>query len=229
MSKQDHVHRWEVPAHHAAVVGPGSPLELVVEDVLGVPQTVLKNRPPHLRAVLQSALDRFADRDYLVFADGPTMTFADAGASIARMADWLVAEHGVQKGDCVAIAAANVPGYPIAWWATVSLGAVVSGLNGWWTPNELAYGIELTKPKVVLADDRRMQRLQEAGVDVPCVDFTDIDFLLGPAGGSDPALPTVDIDEDDPVSILFTSGTTGRPKGATLSHRNNLHLSLIHI
>jgi acyl-CoA synthetase (AMP-forming)/AMP-acid ligase II len=226
VSQQDHVHRWEVPAHHAAVVGPGSPLELVEEDVLGVPTVVFRHRPPHLRAVLESAVEAFGDRDYLVFPE-LTMTFADVAASAARIAEWLAQEHGVGKGDRVGFAAANVPAYPVAWWSTIALGAIVSGLNGWWTPTELAHGVELTKPKVVLADARRLERLVEAGVDVPLVDLAELERFLGPAADGALPLPDVAIDEDDPIVILFTSGTTGRAKGATLSHRIFVHCPMV--
>jgi acyl-CoA synthetase (AMP-forming)/AMP-acid ligase II len=226
LSEQDHTHRWQVPAHHAAIVDPGGPMELVVEDVLGVPTRIFKNRPPHLRAVLERAVETFGDLPYLVFPD-VTMTFADVAASAARIADYLANEHGVTKGDRVAFAAANVPAYPAAWWATISLGAIVSGLNGWWTPTELAHGIDLTRPTVVLADARRLERLAEADVDVPLVDLAELERFLGPAASDDPALPDVDIDEDDPIVILFTSGTTGRAKGATLSHRIFVHCPMV--
>lgn len=218
MSKP-YVHCWNVPEHHATVVGPGSPLELVEEDVLGVPVTVFKHRPPHVRSVLAAAAERFGDRVALVLPK-QELTYGDLTASVARIAE-LLAGHGVGHGDRVGFAAANVPAYPVAIWATVSLGAVVSGFNGWWTPPELAYGIELTKPTVVLADDRRLEWLTEAGLpgDVTLVDLAELELLIGPAAEGDPPLPSVAIDEDDPAIILFTSGTTGRPKGATLSHR----------
>jgi acyl-CoA synthetase (AMP-forming)/AMP-acid ligase II len=222
--QQDHVHRWEVPAHHAAVVGPGSPLELVEEDVLGVPTVVFKHRPPHLRAVLASAGERFGDQRYFVFPD-QELTYRDVVASVARIARYLADEHGVGRGDRVGFAAANVKAYPVAWWSTVVLGAVVSGFNGWWTPTELQHGVELTKPKVILGDERRLELLREAGIpaDVPLVDLGELEDLIGPPRDDDPALPDTPIDEDDPVLILFTSGTTGRAKGATLSHRILVH------
>ena len=100
-----------------------------------------------MRAQLEAAADAHPRRPYLVYPDrGIELTFADVVASAARIAE-VLAGHGVGKGDVVAFAAANVPAYPVAWWSTVSLGAVVSSLNGWWTPAELAYGIELTGPR----------------------------------------------------------------------------------
>ena len=223
----EHRHVWEPPEIVAPLVGPGGPFELVEEDVLGVPTTVFRHRPPHLRAVLVAAGERHADLDHLVFPD-LTLTFVDMVASVARVAD-LLASHGVGPGDRVGFAAANVAPYPVAWWATVVSGAVVSSLNGWWTPAELAHGIALSGPKVVVADERRLERLQEAGLpdDVTVIAMAELEALLGPPTPDDPALPDVPIDEDDPAVILFTSGTTGRPKGATLSHRNFVHCPMV--
>ena len=151
---------------------------------------------------------------------GIELSFADVAASAARIAKML-ADHGVVAGDVVAFAAANVPAYTVAWWATVCSGAVVSSLNGWWTPSELDHGISLTKPKVLIGDDRRLERVREAGIpeDVVVLTEAELEPLLGPARPDDPPLPAVEIAEDDPAIILFTSGTTGRPKGATISHR----------
>ena len=223
----EHTHVWEPPEIVAPLVGPGGPFELVEEDVLGVATTVFRHRPPHLRAVLVAAGERHADLDHLVFPD-LTLTFRDVVASVARVAD-LLASHGVGPGDRVGFAAANVAPYPVAWWATVVSGAVVSSLNGWWTPAELAHGIALSGPKVVVADERRLERLHEAGLpdDVTVIAMAELEALLGPPAPDDPALPDVAIDEDDPAVILFTSGTTGRPKGATLSHRNFVHCPMV--
>ncbi len=218
-----HTLAWRVPDHHAAVVGPGSPLQVVVDDVLGVPTSVFAQRAANMRAVLARAGEGHGDSPYLVFHDR-TLSYADVVASASRLAAWLHREHGVAKGDRVAFAAANLPGHVVGWWAAASLGAIITGLNGWWTASELAYGVELTAPTVVLADPRHAALLAETAA--PVVDLSAVESLLGPPRPDDPPLPTVDIDEDDPLIILFTSGTTGRPKGATLSHRTFVHAAM---
>ena len=216
-------HRWEPPAAAGPLVGPGGHFEIVEEPVLGVPVRVFRNRPANLREVLANGVARSADLPFLVFPDR-TLTYGDVGASVARVAA-LFTELGVKKGDRIAFASANVASYVVGWWATVACGAVVSSLNGWWTPVELLHGIELSKPALVFADEPRMKRLAEAGLpeNVEVRAITDLDALIGPARAGDPGFPSTPIDEDDPAVLLFTSGTTGRPKAATLSHRNFIH------
>ena len=139
----------------------------------------------------------------------------------------LADEYGVGKGDRVAFASANSLPYALAEWATVALGGIIVGLNGWWTGPELAYGVQLTTPKVLFGDEARLDRLAEVGItdgDVPMVPFATLVEQVAARADTGADLPDVAIDEDDPFMILFTSGTTGRPKGATLTHRNLVHM-----
>jgi acyl-CoA synthetase (AMP-forming)/AMP-acid ligase II len=222
--------RWHdddrlTPEQRAALAGPGAPFEQAEEEVLGARVQVFKNRPPHLRAVIESAAEQYGDRPYLVFPE-ETVTFAEAPARIGAIAAVLADEYGVEKGDRVAFASANSLAYALAEWAVVSMGAIVVGLNGWWTGSELAYGVELTTPKVLFGDAPRLERLEEVGItggDVPLVPIETLMQQVADRNDQDPRLPDVVIDEDDPFIIMFTSGTTGRPKGATLTHRNLIH------
>jgi acyl-CoA synthetase (AMP-forming)/AMP-acid ligase II len=218
--------RWHdddrlTPEQRAALCGPGAPFERTVEPVLGADVEIFVQRPHDLVEVLRNAATQFGDRPFLVFTDrgGPeeTVTFAELPARVGAVAQTLAHEHGVRKGDRVAFASANSLDYALAEFAVVSLGAIIVGLNGWWTGPELAYGVQLTSPKVLFGDEARLARLAEVGVDgVPMLPMLSVT-------GSAP-LPDVVIDEDDPFMILFTSGTTGRPKGATLTHRNLVHM-----
>jgi steroid-24-oyl-CoA synthetase len=204
------------------LTGPGTPFEMAVEDVLGSPMRVFSRRFHSAPQMLNSAAERFGDQPFLIFPDR-TYTYRSIHAPVAAMAAALKERFGVRRGDRVAIVAANIPGHAITAWAAVSIGAVVVELNGWWTGPELLHGIELTKPKVVFGDRRRLDRVPGGSVDVPMVCFEDdFDRMVTKWEGS-PA-PHDAIGEDDPLCILFTSGTTGRAKGAVLSHRCHVNM-----
>jgi len=217
---------WEPPEGADVLFQEGAPFEIAEEPVLGVECKVFKNRLGNIREVMVTNTARHGDLPNLVFPD-VTLSFNDVQASVARVAAWLAAK-GVKKGDRVAFASANVPEYVIGWWATLVSGAIVSSLNGWWTSAELLHGVELSAPTLVFADGPRRERLNEAGLpaEVEVHDLSELSGLIGPARDGDPSLPTNDIDEDDPAVLLFTSGTTGRPKAACLSHRNFVHFPL---
>jgi acyl-CoA synthetase (AMP-forming)/AMP-acid ligase II len=208
------------------LAGPGGPFELTEEDVLGARMLVFANRPRSIIQLLQSAAERMGDKPYVIFPDRE-YTFASILQPIAAVAAALRDQYGVGPGDRVAIVAPNTVEYALLFWATVALGGVAVGLNGWWTGEEIAYAVELTEPKVLFGDQRRLARLEgvELPADLPVLAFED-DFAALESYAPDAPFPDAALDEDDPFVILFTSGTTGRPKGVMLTHRNNIHFLL---
>ena len=208
------------------LTGPGGPFELREEDVLGAPMLVLANRPKSLVELLRGAAERMGDKPYVIFPDR-SYTFAEIVQPIAAVAAALRDRYGIGPGDRVAIVAPNTVEYALLFWATTALGAITVGLNGWWTGEEIAYAVDLTEPKVLFGDRRRLERLDgiELSADLPIVEF-ERDFAALEQHAPDAPFPDVAIDEDDPFVILFTSGTTGRPKGVMLSHRSNIHFML---
>ncbi len=216
------------PEQRAAVLGPGAPFEIVEDDVQGARVQVFVRRPRNVRDMLEEAAQNFGDRPFFVFPEA-TITFAEMPGLVAKVAAVLADDYGLRHGDRLAIVSANSRAYALVEWAAVSLGVVVAGLNGWWTAAELAYGVELSDPAVVMGDGPRLTRIAETGIEtrVPVANLDDV--LARAEQRGETALPTVDIDEDDPLLILFTSGTTGRPKGATLSHRNVIHFGMANL
>ncbi|MCU1486236.1 MAG: Fatty acid--CoA ligase [Actinomycetia bacterium] len=198
----------------ARLTAPGAPFETVEEDVFGERMAVYKNRPRSLRQVLQQAATH-GERDCFVFDDGTRISFGQFERDVASVAAGL-ATRGIGKGDRVAICAANGPGWILTFWAATSMGAVVVAMNGWWTNLEMQHALELTEPKLLVADGKRLARIESPGM--PVVDL-DADFDALWHHDPDAALPDVGLDEDDPAMLLFTSGTTGRPKAAVQTHR----------
>ena len=211
-------------AARLALTGPGAPFEMADEDVLGTTMRVFARRPRNMRQVLETAGERFGDQPFLIFPER-TFTHRSLIGPVSAVAASLRRRYGVEPGDRVAVVAANCPGHALTAWATICLGATIVELNGWWTGAELRHGIALTRPKVVLGDQRRLERLRGMDAGVPVVCFEE-ELAALEAEGAGEALPADDIQEDDPLVILFTSGTTGRAKGAVLSHRAHVHMMM---
>ena len=208
-------------ASHRALLGPGAPYELAV-DPTGAASPVFAQRPRCLGAVLDEAAERFGDRSCHVFP-GEQFSFTSLRDRAVALASALAGEYGIGKGDRVAIAAANSPEYLLTLCACAKLGAISVGLNGWWTGPEMQHGIALTEPRLIVSDAPRLERLS-ANLTAPVLSFED-GFAALPTDAS-ARLREPHMDENDPYAIVFTSGTTGRAKGATLSHRSQIHLGL---
>ena len=211
----------------AQLLAPGAPFELTEEEVLGERVQVFANRARSLRDVLLRGRE-FTDAEYLVFRDGDRdrrYTFGDHEKLVASAAAALSDRFGVGPGDRVAILAANCPEWIISFWATVSLGAICAGLNGWWTEDEIRHAVENSKPKLLIADRKRAARVT-SDLDVPILIVEDdFEALLASYPGAD--LPTQPIAEGDPAVILYTSGTTGRAKGVVHTHGNVTNMLMV--
>jgi long-chain acyl-CoA synthetase len=206
------------------LTAPGAPFEVDEIEVRGASLKTFKNTPPNVRALWLSTA-AFADRDYLVYGD-ERITYGEAHKQVASVANWMMSV-GVKPGDRVAVAMRNYPEWMLVYWAAVSIGVAVVGMNAWWTATEMAYGLDDAQPKVLFADAERIARLAEdpkmLGNGILVAVRTD----KAPAGAvawSDVAafggeLPQVDVDPDADACIFYTSGTTGFPKGAQLTHR----------
>ena len=207
------------------LTAPGAPFEVKEVEVRGVVIKAYASVPPSLRELwLMSA--GHGDKDHLVYQD-ERWSYADAHREVASAAAWLVA-NGVAPGDRVAIAMRNYPEWMLAYWAIVSVGATVVGMNAWWTEPEMLYGLQDSQPKVLIADRERLAQYAAVRADAPECRLVAVragDALPDDAvewaelKATAPELPDVSIDPDSDACIFYTSGTTGRPKGAQLTHR----------
>ena len=212
-----------------SLIGPGGPFEVEDVELEGVSLRVYVRAP-------RTILDTFAmgaghgDLVHLVH-DDERVTFADVRAQAYSLAERLRATFGVQRGDRVAIAMRNLPEFVIGFWGAALLGAIVVPLNSWWTGAELGYALDNAGASVAFVDDDRLARIighgRPEGVRLVGVrtERTDADapFAELVHGAPLPDDAVAQLEPDDPVTILYTSGTTGRPKGALGTNRGHLH------
>jgi len=206
------------------LTGQGGPFEVVEAEVGGNLLKTYATAPPSLRELWLSSL-AFADRDYLVFQD-ERKTYAEAHADVAAIANWLL-QQGIKPGDRIAIAMRNYPEWLLIYWAGMTQGIAIVGMNAWWVEEEMAYGLEDSTPKILFCDQERLDRFNNIRdnftdihvVTVRCASANDTDIAYETVTATPGVLPDQTVAPDDDACIFYTSGTTGRPKGAQLTHR----------
>jgi long-chain acyl-CoA synthetase len=216
-----------IEAAIAALTAPGAPFEMEEREIRGLRLRVWKNAPPSLRAVLESTRAHGA-LTFLVYEED-RLSYAEHYRRAAALAANLAGCFGIRKGDRVAIAMRNFPEWSIAFWAAAAAGAIVVPLNAWMTGPELQYCLADSGARLLIADNERIARIEphlrelpplmllgaRAAASLPAGALPLEDFMVG-----DAALPDVALDPEDDATIFYTSGTTGKPKGALGTHRN---------
>ncbi|MDJ0277424.1 class I adenylate-forming enzyme family protein [Sphingomonas sp. 2R-10] len=226
--------RMSMAAVEAALTAPGAPFEMAHATIDGIDTRVWRNAPASLVQLI--ALSRTHGERLATIHETQRVSYEAQYRAIATLAAGL-RDMGVGKGDRVALAMRNVPEWPVAFFAIVALGAVCVPLNAWWSPQELAYGVNDSGARVLIVDRQRYDRIGDYAA-MPALEAVLVARARVPLGGiarrleevigncagyatlPEVALPDVAIAPDDPATIFYTSGTTGRPKGALGTHRN---------
>ena len=213
------------------LTGPEGPFAWSVQEVRGVPTRVYDQAPPNM-ALVWAASIAYAENEYLIYGE-ERMTYGQAHTQVDALASYLTSV-GVGHGDRVALSMRNYPEWALAYWATLKIGAAVVGMNAWWTGAEMEFGLADSTPKALIVDEERLKRVEPEleglrknsslhviGVRVQGElpeDSIHWEDAIEKASEL-PSAPEIDISPEDDVCIFYTSGTTGRPKGAALTHR----------
>lgn len=221
---------------HALMTRPGSPFEMEEALIRGVKTRVWKHAPPTLREVFLQGR-KHGDKIFLVYENDRASFDAFSKAALA-IAEELV-KQGVKKGDRVVLAMRNLPEWPVIFFGALLVGAIATPLNAWWTGAELEYGLKDSGAKIAFVDAERLERIIEHLPNCPALvkvyvarsaeeithpRVVPLETVIGAVNDwhqlPDRTLPDVALAPDDDATIFYTSGTTGKPKGALGTHRN---------
>ena len=209
----------------ASMTAPEQMFAIAETEVHGNKMKIWANAPGSLRDLWLST-NVHGEKDYLVYED-ERWTYNQAHEQVARIANWLTSQ-GITQHDRVAIAMRNYPEWMLCYWAIASIGAVTVGVNAWWVAEELKYGLKDSEAKMLICDAERLSRFSEIAEEFPWLPVVAVRVDQIPTSATpwsdvlktEPSMPEVNIGPDDDVCIFYTSGTTGFPKGAQLTHRN---------
>ncbi len=226
--------RMSLPKVEARLTAPGARFEMETMIIRGVPTRIWKNAPPSLPMLVRFSRIH-GERIFTIYEEERVSFEASFRATAALAAE--LRRLGVEKGDRVALAMANLPEWPVAFFAATALGAIMVPLNAWWSGDELEYGLFDSGAKVLICDAARWERIAPHRAALPQLEHVLVsrareapegtrrleDVIGPPAAWKDlPSddLPAAEVAPDDDATIFYTSGTTGKPKGALGTHRN---------
>jgi long-chain acyl-CoA synthetase len=212
----------------AQMTGPGGAFEIETVPVRGRPMKNWKYRERSMREKVERAAG-FGDATFMVQGDR-RVSYGEFAKLVWGAAGALESGLGLKKGDRLAVLAYNSPDWLTALFGATAVGGIGVGLNGWWTSEEIAYGLTDSGARFLVVDERlwpraegilgqikNLEKVLYIGAKPPKGTIP-ISEILKPAETA----PTTPLDEDDPFVFLYTSGTTGKPKACITTHRGTI-------
>ncbi|KAJ3158753.1 hypothetical protein HK101_001225 [Irineochytrium annulatum] len=237
---------FTLPEIRAMLAAPGSRFELEEIVLRGVTYRYYKNAPRDMRALLRISLAH-GEKPFMVL-NNERISYEEHFKRVATLAHAMI-KMGVKKGDRVALLMRNLPEWPIVFWAAISAGAIIVPINGWLKPLEIQYCLTDSGSKWLFADRERLvpilplipkirtdksnppsclahvvvvrhDKLDGKMSSLGVKRFADVMAVGKPVFEKADDLPELEIDGDEDATLFYTSGTTGRPKGAQGTHIN---------
>ena len=190
---------------------------------------VFVNRPKTINQIFQDTVDKYGEKDAVV-TENENFTYLQLDEISNRIASNLQNAYGVEKGERVAVLIGNGIDFPLSVLACSKIGAIMVPVNVKLSPDEIHFILGHSKPKILIYENEFKEKITAIyQMDSSVLPRQEFVFEIGGSNTFSKLLKATkdpyqsNVNEEDSAYILYTSGTTGRPKGAVLSHINIIH------